>query len=73
MAGHFSWGGSPDPQWVGPRTWATSYLTTQHIGGVSKWDLRQVANGLAEEMLYQHGDLETGGLSFEELSQKAII
>lgn len=51
----------------------TSYLTTQHIGGVSKWDPRQVANGLAEEMLFQHGDLETAGLSFEEFSQKAII
>jgi hypothetical protein len=51
----------------------TAYLAKNKIGGWSGWDWRVLLNGKGDEMLYDHGDLETGGLSFEALAQQAVI
>jgi hypothetical protein len=51
----------------------TSYLVNNGVGRLSRWDWRIVLNGAADRMLYESGDLATGGLSFEALSQQALI
>ena len=51
----------------------TSYLARNHVGGLSRWDWRLLLNGLGDEMLYDYGDLATGGLSFKTLSGQALI
>jgi len=51
----------------------TSYLAAHHIGGFPWWDPRLLLNGMGEQMLYQDGDLATGGLSFTELTRQAAI
>jgi hypothetical protein len=51
----------------------TDFLVARGIGGVSRWDWRQVANGKGEEMLYDLGNFEAGGLSFLELQAKSLI
>ncbi len=37
------------------------------------WDARLLFNGMLDEYLYEQGMLQTHGLSFEELRQKAIV
>jgi hypothetical protein len=37
------------------------------------WDWRILLNGKADELLYEHGALVTGGLSFAELKQRSLI
>jgi hypothetical protein len=37
------------------------------------WDWRILLNGKADEMLYEHGVLVTGGLPFAELKQRSLI
>lgn len=37
------------------------------------WDWRILLNGKADEMLYQHHAIATGGLSFNELKQRSLI
>ena len=51
----------------------TAYLAANKIGGVSRWDWRNVLNGRGDEMLYDLGDLATGGLSFPDLKRRALI
>jgi hypothetical protein len=51
----------------------TSYLSKAKIGGLSPWDWRILLNGKGDEMLYDHGDLATGGLSFPDLAGQAVI
>ena len=54
-------------------TGVSSYMAKSGIGGFPWWDPRLLANGLGEQMLYEHGDLVTGGLTFEELSKRSVI
>ncbi|MEP7353279.1 MAG: DUF4105 domain-containing protein [Acidobacteriota bacterium] len=66
------------PQWYNAATAncsssLTSYLSSHNIGGVHWWDPRIILNGMAEKLLYQRGDLATGGLTFEALEQRAVI
>lgn len=66
------------PQWYNALTdnctsSITSYLAQNHVGGISRWDWRNLLNGLGDQMLYDDGDLSTGGLSFDQLSQQAEI
>lgn len=66
------------PQWYNALTnncssSVTTYLEKNRIGGLSRWDWRNFLNGLGDQMLYDHGDLATGGLSFGDLAQQALI
>jgi hypothetical protein len=66
------------PQWYNALTdnctsSVTSYLARNHVGGLSHWDWRLLLNGLGDQMLYDYGDLATGGLSFKALSGQALI
>ncbi len=66
------------PQWYNALTdnctsSVTSYLAKIHLGGISRWDWRNVLNGYGDEMLYDDGDLATGGLSFQNLAAQALI
>jgi len=51
----------------------TTYLAKNDVGGLSRWDWRMLLNGLGDKMLYDHGDLATGGLAFEDLAHQALI
>jgi len=51
----------------------TSYLARSGIGGFPRWDWRMVANGRGDELLYEHGYLATGGMSFPDLARQAAI
>ena len=52
----------------------TSYLTRNHVGGLSRWDWRLLLNGLGDQMLYDYGDLATEkGFSFKALGEQAFI
>ena len=51
----------------------TTYLAKNDVGGLSRWDWRLWLNGLGDKMLYDHGDLATGGLAFEDLAHHALI
>jgi uncharacterized protein DUF4105 len=66
------------PQWYNALTdnctsSVTSFLAESQVGGLSRWDWRNVFNGKGDEMLYQLGDLETGGLPFDALAKQAVI
>ncbi len=66
------------PQWYNVLTnnctsSVTSYLARIHLGGISRWDWRNLLNGYGDEMLYDDGDLATGGLSFPDLAKQALI
>lgn len=67
-----------EPRWYNALTQnctsgVTSYLAAQKVGGISLLDWRTIVNGKGDEMLYDLGDLETGGLSFGALSKQALI
>ena len=67
-----------EPQWYNALTANctssyTDFLVARGIGGVSRWDWRQVANGKGEEMLYELGNFNAPGLSFAELQQRTLI
>ena len=67
-----------NPQWYNALTdnctsSVTSYLANNHVGGISRWDWRSLFNGFGDHMLYDDGDLATGGLSFHNLSDQALI
>ena len=51
----------------------TAYLAANKIGGLSRWDWRNVLNGRGDEMLYDLGDLATDSLSFPDLKRRALI
>jgi hypothetical protein len=66
------------PQWYNAftancTTSVTTYLERNHVGGLSRWDWRNVLNGEGDRMLYDDGDVATGGLSFEDLARQAQI
>jgi hypothetical protein len=42
-------------------------------GTPSRWDWRIILNGKADEMMYERGDLATGGLPLAQLKQQALI
>jgi hypothetical protein len=50
-----------------------SFLAAHRIGGLLLWDWRNVLIGYADKMLYDLGDLATGGLPFPELKRHALI
>lgn len=51
----------------------TTYLAMAKVGGLSRWDWRNVLNGFGDEMLYGLGDLVSDGLSFDNLRRQALI
>ena len=66
------------PQWYNALTAncssnVISYLASNHIGGLTLWDWRNVLIGSGDKMLYDLDDLVTGGLSFPELKRGALI
>jgi hypothetical protein len=66
------------PEWYNAATanCATSfvrYLAQAKVGGISQWDWRTLFVGGGDELLYEKGDLVTGGLPFPELKRRALI
>lgn len=69
------------PEWYNALTDNCTTNVAVHFRDVQKrgthllprWDWREMLNGKADEMLYENGDLATGGLSFAELKQRAHI
>ncbi len=52
----------------------TTSIRTQRAATLrTPWDWRILFNGKADEMLYQHHAIATGGLSFSELKQRSLI
>ncbi len=51
----------------------TNFLSDAHIGGISKWSWGTVFNGRGDQMLYDLGDLQSGGLPFADLAKQAVI
>src|SRR5438105_2081579 len=52
----------------------TTSIRTQHPSKERvPWDWRILLNGKADELLYEHGALLTGGLPFAELKQSSLI
>ncbi len=51
----------------------TGYLAASKVGGLSRWDWRNILNGRGDEMLYELGDLVADGLPFAELKIRALI
>ena len=49
------------------------YLAEAKVGGISRWDWRTLFVGEGDELLYEKGDLVTGGLPFAELKRRALI
>jgi hypothetical protein len=67
-----------NPEWYNAltsncTTRVISYFSWAKIGGLTRYDWRNLLNGRGDEMLYQLGDLATDGLSFSELAQRAVI
>ncbi len=63
------------PRWYNAVTSnCTTNIRTQRAASVrSPWDWRILLNGKADEMLYQHHAIATGGLPFNELKQRSLI
>jgi hypothetical protein len=63
------------PRWYNALTTnCTTSIRTQHNAAErAPWDWRILANGKADEMLYEQHALVTGGLSFAELKNQALI
>jgi hypothetical protein len=63
------------PRWYNALTSnCTTNIRTQHsIDERAPWDWRLLLNGKADEMLYEHHSVATGGLSFAELKQRSLI
>jgi hypothetical protein len=52
----------------------TTSIRSQHPGSQRiPWDWRILLNGKADEMLYEHQAIATGGLSFDELKRRSLI
>ena len=64
-----------NPRWYNAATTnCTTNIRTQHaVTNRTPWDWRILVNGKGDEMLYERGALNTGGLSFPELKAKARI
>jgi Domain of unknown function (DUF4105) len=63
------------PRWYNAVTSnCTTSIRTQRAAKLrAQWDWRILFNGKADEMLYQHRAIATGGLSFTELKQRSLI
>jgi hypothetical protein len=63
------------PRWYNAVTsnCTTSIRTQRSVNQRAPWDWRILLNGKADEMLYQHHAIATGGLPFSELKQRSLI
>jgi hypothetical protein len=63
------------PRWYNAATTncTTSIRTQHHTAQRLPWDWRMLVNGKADEMMYERGAFETGGLSFPELRSAARV
>lgn len=63
------------PRWYNAVTSnCTTSIRTQRAAKLrAPWDWRILLNGKADEMLYQHHAIATGGLSFTELKRRSLI
>jgi len=63
------------PRWYNAITAnCTTSIRTQHPSKERvPWDWRILLNGKADEMLYEHGAVVTGGLPFAELKARSLI
>ena len=63
------------PRWYNAVTSnCTTSIRTQRAAQLrAPWDWRILLNGKADEMLYQHHAIATGGLPFTELKQRSLI
>jgi uncharacterized protein DUF4105 len=63
------------PRWYNAITTncTTNIRTQRPTSERAPWDWRMLVNGKADEMLYQHHAIATGGLSFSELKQRSLI
>jgi hypothetical protein len=63
------------PRWYNAITTncTTAIRDQRPTGERVPWDWRILLNGKADEMLYEHGALVTGGLPFAELKQRSLI
>jgi len=66
---------SDHPRWYNALTTnCTTSIRRQHPTGERiPWDWRIIANGKADEMLYERGLIATGGLSFAKLKEAALV
>jgi hypothetical protein len=64
-----------NPRWYNAVTSnCTTSIRTQRAAQLrTPWDWRIFINGKADEMLYQHHAIATGGLPFSELKQRSLI
>lgn len=63
------------PRWYNAITTnCTTAIRGQHPAGKRlPWDWRILVNGKADSLLYERGYIETGGLPFAVLREKALI
>lgn len=63
------------PRWYNAATTncTTSIRTQRDAARRLPWDWRMLVNGKADEMMYERGVFETGGLSFPELRAAALV
>lgn len=63
------------PRWYNAATTnCTTAIRTQHAAKErAPWDWRILVNGKSDEMLYERGALQTGGLPFPELKRRSLI
>ncbi len=63
------------PRWYNAVTanCLTSIRTQSDPAHRSRWDWRLLLNGNMDQMLYERGDLVTGGLSFPDLKARSLI
>jgi hypothetical protein len=63
------------PRWYNEVTTncTTSIRTQRSVKLRAPWDWRMLINGKADELLYEHHAIATGGLPFSELKQRSLI
>jgi hypothetical protein len=63
------------PRWYNAVTTnCTTSIRTQHASDKrAPWDWRILVNGKADEMMFERGAIETGGLPFPELKARSLI
>jgi len=63
------------PQWCNAITTncPKNIRTQRSVNARAPWDWRMLVNGKADEMLYEHHAIATGGLPFSELKQRSLI
>ena len=63
------------PRWYNEVTTncTTSIRTQRSVKLRAPWDWRMLINGKADELLYEHHAIATGGMPFSELKQRSLI